>query len=92
MVRLSNLDRARALGMVQGGTSQDNVARHFDVNKSTISRLVFRYRDTGEVKDHARTGRPRVTPANTDRRIVRLTARCRFVTANAIQAEIQNPG
>ena len=40
MVRLSRLDRARALGMVQVGTSHEVVARHFNVNRSTISRLL----------------------------------------------------
>ena len=92
MVRLSNVDRARALGMVQGGTSQENFARHFNVHKSTISKLMTRYRDTGDVKDRIRSGRPRITSANTDRRIVGLAARRRFVTANAIQAEVHNPG
>ena len=61
MVRLSTVDRARALGMVQGGTSQENVARHFNVHKSTISKLMTRYRDTGDVKDRIRSGRPRIT-------------------------------
>ena len=88
MVRISRLDCARALGMVQAGTSQEVVARHFNVNWSTISRLLSRYRDTADVKDRPRSGRPRVTAANTDRRIVGIAARCRFVTANTIQAEV----
>ena len=92
MVRLSRLDRAHALGMVQAGTSQEVVARHFNVNRSTISRLLSRYRDTADVKDRARSGRPRVTAANTDRRILGIAARCRFVTANTIQAEVRQPG
>ena len=92
MVRLSRLDRARALGIVQAGTSHEVVARNFNVNRSTISRLLSRYRDTADVKDRARSGRPRVTAANTDRRIVGIAARCRFVTANTIQAEVRQPG
>ena len=42
MVRLSNLDRARAIGMVQSGTSCHDVALTFGVNKSTITRLMTR--------------------------------------------------
>ena len=49
MVRLSNLDRARAIGMVQSGTSCHYVALTFGVNKSTITRLMTRYRETGNV-------------------------------------------
>ena len=50
MVRLSNLDRARAIGMVQSGTSCHDVALIIGVNKSMITRLMTRYRETGNVK------------------------------------------
>ena len=50
MLRLSNLDRARAIDMVQSGTSCHDVSLTFDVNKSTITRLMTRYRETGNVK------------------------------------------
>ena len=62
MVRLSNLDRARAIGMVQSGTLCHDVALTFGVNKSTITRLMTRYRDAGDVKDRAKNGCPRTNP------------------------------
>ena len=61
-MRLSNLDRARAIGMVQSGTLCHDVALTFGVNKSTITRLMTRYRDTGDVKDRAKNGCPRKKP------------------------------
>ena len=39
--------------MVQSRTSWHDVALTFGVNKSTIIRLVTRYRETGDVKDRA---------------------------------------
>ena len=48
MVRLNNLDRA--IGMVQSGPSWHGVALTFGWNKSTINRLMIRYRETGNVK------------------------------------------
>ena len=45
--------------MVQSGTSCHYVALTFGVNKSTITRLMTRYRETGDVKDRAKSGRPR---------------------------------
>ena len=50
MVRLSNLDRARDIGMVwhgmvQSGTSCHDVALTSSVNKSTINRLMTRHID-----------------------------------------------
>ena len=64
MVRLSNLDRARAIGMVQSGTLCHDVALTFGVNKSTITS----YRDTGDVKDRAKNGCPRPKPTETESR------------------------
>ena len=37
--RLYNEDRAQALGMLECGQTQDNVARRFNVSRSTITRL-----------------------------------------------------
>ena len=91
MVRLSNVDRARALGMVQDGQPQYEVATLFGVSRGTISKLMTRYRETHDVKDRPRSGRPRSTTAQTDRRIVGLAARRRFVTANTIRADVQRP-
>ena len=62
MVRLSNLDRARAIGMVQSGTLWHDVALTFGVNKSTITRLMTRYIHTGDVKDRVKNGCPRKKP------------------------------
>ena len=45
--------------MVQSGTLCHGVALTFGVNKSTITRLMTRYRDTGDVKDRAKNGCPR---------------------------------
>ena len=63
MVRLISLDRTHALGMVQTGTSQEVVARHFNVHQSTISRLLSAIGIQQIVNDRAMSGRPRVTAA-----------------------------
>ena len=91
MVRLSDVGRARSLGMVEGGRTQHDVATLFGVSRCTISKLMTRYRETHDVKDRPRSGRPSSTTAQTDSRIVGLAARRRFVTANAIRAEVQRP-
>ena len=86
MVRLSNLDRAKAIGMVHSGALCHDVALTFGVNKSTITRLMTRYRHTGDVKDFAKNGCPRKKPIETDNRISGMAARRHFVTANGIRA------
>ena len=69
MVRLSQLDRGRAIALILQGRSQRDVAQQFGVHESTIPRLVQRPRATGRLTDRPRSGRPRVTTQRQDRRI-----------------------
>ena len=71
MPRLSEVDRERAMGMLEGGLSKRDVARRVGCHVATIYRLEDRVRETGTTKDRPRSGRPRVTSARQDRRIVR---------------------
>jgi transposase len=57
MPRLSEDQRRAAVRMLMDGSSQHNVARHFGVHKSTLSRLFNRLRTTGTTKDPPRPRR-----------------------------------
>ena len=85
MVRLSQLDRGRAIALILQGRSQRDIAQQFGVHESTISRLVQRLRATGRLTDHPRSGRPRVTTQGQDRhiRLVHLRNRLRTATETA---------
>ena len=85
MVRLSQLDRGRAIALSLQGRSQRDFAQQFGVHESTISRLVQRLRATGRLTDRPRSGRPRVTTQRQDRRIrlVHLHNRLRTATETA---------
>ena len=61
MVRLTDVQRDRAIALLMQGQRQQQVANHFGVNVSTIERLVRRLRETGHLADRPRSGRPRVT-------------------------------
>ena len=84
MVRLSQLDRGRAIALILQGRSQRDVAQQFGVHEWTISRLVQRLRATGRLTDRPRSG-PRVTTQRQDRRIrlVHLHNRLRTATETA---------
>ena len=88
MVRLTNLDRLAWFS--QGPCVMHDVSLTFGVNKSTITSLMTRYRDTGDVKDRAKNGCPRKTH-RTDNSISGMAARRRSVTANGIRTNVQNP-
>ena len=51
----------RTIGMLTAGMSARDAARHFQRYKSTISRLLNRFQQTGNVADRPRSGRPRKT-------------------------------
>ena len=87
-MRPSIEQRARAIGMVQAGADQNVVARHLGVHKSTISRLVQKFRQTNTVNDRPRSGRPRATTLRQDRTIRLMHLRNRFKTATRTAMEI----
>ena len=88
MVRLSQLDRGRAIALILQGRSQRDVAQQFGVHESTISRLVQRLRATGRLTDRPRSGRPRVTTQRQDRRIRLVHLRNRLRTATVTAREV----
>ena len=72
--RLNEVQRAIAIGQLQAGKKQIEVARAMGVSQQAISALAKKFRATGIVKDLPRPGRPRVTTEREDRSII-ATAR-----------------
>ena len=56
--RMTNRERYEAIGMLRN-MSVNNVARHFNVHRATIFRLINKTNRTGEVVDVHRIGRPK---------------------------------
>jgi transposase len=55
---------------LRAGLIQNIVARHFSVHRNTMQSLLRRFRQSGNTKD--RSGRPRVTSRQQDKRHIRL--------------------
>jgi transposase len=79
--KLTIPERWQAVGMHNGGFSHRRVADHFRVNHSIIVRLMHRFRQTGNVTDRPRAGRPRKTTLREDRLIFRRARQRPFSTA-----------
>ena len=77
--KLSNLDRARALGQLQAGQSSRRVAMAFNTSRQSIDRIRQHYAASRDVKDLPRPGRPRATIQ--DRLITNTTLRNHFTNA-----------
>ena len=59
--------REIAIGMLTAGMSARDIARHFQCQESTISRLLNRFQQTGNVADQPRSGRRHKTMLREDR-------------------------
>ena len=79
--KLSNLDRARALGQLQAGQSSRRVAIAFNTSRQSIDRIRQHYAASGDVKDLPRSGRPRATNRAEDQLITNTTLRNPFTNA-----------
>ena len=88
MPRLNNENRTRALGMLECGISQNDVAGRFGVSRSTITRLVQRVNTTGSLSDRPRSGAPRVTSVRQDVFIRQRYLRDRFTTSKSTSAVV----
>ena len=61
MPRISNQNRAIAVGLLEAGTPVKQVARRMGVSPNAIRKLQQKFMETGQVKDRPRSGRPKVT-------------------------------
>ena len=70
--------RERAIGMLTAGMSARDVARHFQRHESTISRLLNRFQQTGNVAVRPRSDRPRKTTPREEIFLTTSSRRNRF--------------
>jgi transposase len=86
--KLTIPERWQAVGMHYGGFSHRRMADHFRVNYSIIVRLMQHFRQTGNVTDRPRAGRPRKTTPREDRLISRRARQWPFGTAGALRGNL----
>jgi transposase len=86
--KLTIPERWQAVGMHNGGFSHRTVEDHFRVNHSIIVRLMQRFRQTGDVTDRPRAGRPRKTTPRVDRLISIRARQLPFSTAGALRGNL----
>ena len=82
--------RERAIGMLTAGMSARDVARYFQHHESTISRLLNRFQQTGNVADRPRSGIPRTTTPQEDRFLTTSFRRNRFFSSRKLGRLLRN--
>lgn len=85
---LTREECAQAVILVEEGWSYRRIGQRFGVSHTSVSRILQRYRETGEHSRRPGQGRNRATNAIQDR-FLRLSAlRQRFVTASCLQSQL----
>ena len=82
--------RERSIGMLTAGMSARDVARHFQRHESTISRLLNRFQQIGNVADQPRLGRPCKTTPREDHFLTTSSRRNRFLSSRKIGRLLRN--
>jgi transposase-like protein len=88
MPRLDENQRLHAIGMLQAGLAQNAVARHFGCHRNTILSLWRRFRQSGNTRDHRRSGHSRVRSRRQDNHIMLVHLRNRFQTSSVTARSI----
>ena len=86
--KLTIPERWQAVGIHYGGFSYRRVTDHLRVNHSIIVRLMQRFRQTGNVTDRPRAGRPRKSTPREDRIISRRARQRPFSTTGALRGNL----
>ena len=81
MPRLSLQDKARAIGQLEAGIPVRRVAALCGVSPGNFFKLRTKFRETGEVKDRPRSGRPRKTTPPEDRFLTLASLRNRRLSS-----------
>ena len=89
---LPNDARLRAIGMLEAGMRQVEVARRLGVSQSVISRLRTRLAQTNSTLDRRRSGRPRSTSQTQDRFLRTSALRSRSVSAEQLRERLSRTG
>ncbi len=86
MIRPRLTDRAKieAIAMKKRGCSYSEIAETLGTSKSTIHNIIQRFEETGNVKERARSGRPKISTPTDDRILVRIAKKNRRLPSHQL--------
>jgi len=89
--KLTEGEKWQIVGMRNTGQSLRQIAEHFGINHSVVSRLLKRHREDGTVKEHQRSGRPSKTSDRQNRALTCPAMRQQFTTARTLHDDWNIP-
>ncbi|MGH0172377.1 UNVERIFIED_CONTAM: hypothetical protein FKN15_063225 [Acipenser sinensis] len=93
MARLSTATRHKVVILHQQGLSQAEISRQTGVSRCAVQALLKKHKETGNVEDRRRSGRPRKLTAADERHIMLTSLHNRKMSSSAISSELaENSG
>ncbi|MGH0115836.1 UNVERIFIED_CONTAM: hypothetical protein FKN15_054192 [Acipenser sinensis] len=93
MARLSTATRHKVVILHQQGLSQAEISRQTGVSRCAVQALLKKHKETGNVEDRRRSGRPRKLTAADERHIMLTSLRNQKMSSSAISSELaENSG
>ncbi|XP_058876386.1 chromobox protein homolog 3-like [Acipenser ruthenus] len=93
MARLSTATRHKVVILRQQGLSQAEISRQTGVSRCAVQALLKKHKETANVEDRRRSGRPRKLTAADERHIMLTSLRNRKMSSSAISSEFaENSG
>ena len=86
---ISAFTRAQIITLHQEGLSRHQIAARLNIVRSTVSRTIQRFEETGDVASRPRSGRRRVTTEREDRYLAQYARRNRSIPIRALQFQFQ---
>ena len=80
------------VGMHAAGASQVVIAEHFKISQGAVSKVLQKFRESGEVESRPRSGRPRILDERHKRKLHRLVCATPFISIRSISAEMALDG
>ena len=83
--------RKRILCDYSDGISQKDISEKYEIHKSSVSRIISKFKKSGDISVTHRGGRPRSTSHRTDNLMIQQAKKDPFTTSSKIAASIQVP-
>ena len=88
MTRLSTATRHNVVILHQQGLSQTKISKQTGVSRCAVQALLKKHKETGNVEDRRRSGRPRKLNAADEKHIKLISLRNRKMSSSVISSEL----
>lgn len=88
MARLSTATRHKVVILHQQGLSQTKISKQTGISRCAVQALLKKHKETGNVEDRRRSGRPRKLSAADEKHLKLISLRNRKMSSSAISSEL----